>query len=123
MKELLKAQNLQSQFEKLTEYWSPKVIGELDDNSLKIAKLKGEFVWHDHENEDELFYIVKGSMRLEFEDRVLVLSEGDFHIVPKGTQHLPSAKDECWVMLVEKKDGKTRTKSLFPVRFVPFTRG
>jgi mannose-6-phosphate isomerase-like protein (cupin superfamily) len=103
MKELIQGINLEKEFEKLKEHWSPLVIGELDDNYLKIAKLKGDFVWHDHENEDELFYIVKGSMKLEFEDRTLELSEGEFYVVPRKTMHKPSAGEECWVFLIEKK--------------------
>ena len=103
MKQIIHGQNLEKEFEQLTEHWSPRVIGELDDNYLKIAKLKGDFVWHDHENEDELFYIVKGSMQLEFEDRVHNLSEGEFYVVPKKTMHKPSAEEECWVFLIEKK--------------------
>lgn len=113
MKTLIQAQNLEAQFTQINEYWSPKVIGEVDDHYLKIAKLKGEFVWHDHELEDELFYIVKGQMKLEFNEQILELKEGDFHIIPKATMHQPSAEEECWVMLIEKKStahtGKVHT--------------
>ena len=103
MKNFTNAPNLKAQFNQVTEYWSPKIIGELDDSYLKIAKLKGEFVWHDHELEDELFFIVKGSMQLEFDDQVMELNEGDFYVVPKATMHKPYAEEECWVMLIEKK--------------------
>ena len=103
MKDITNAPNLKAQFSQVTEYWSPKIIGELDDSYLKIAKLKGEFVWHDHELEDELFFIVKGSMQLEFDDQLMQLNEGDFYVVPKATMHKPYAEEECWVMLIEKK--------------------
>ncbi len=98
--------NLLAQFKEVTEYWSPKVIASVNDQYVKIAKLKGSFVWHDHELEDEMFYIVKGSLVIKYEDNEVLLNEGDFHVVPKGIQHFPVADEECWVMLIEQKSTK-----------------
>ena len=79
------------------------MIGEVNDQYVKIAKLKGDFVWHDHKEEDELFYIVKGSLNIHFKAKSVHLEEGDFYIVPKGELHKPHAQEECWVLLIEKK--------------------
>jgi len=98
---MLAAANLLSSFERVTEYWSPKVIGRVNDQYLKAAKLKGEFVWHAHEHEDELFFVVKGALRIEFETGPVELREGDFLTVPKGVRHNPVAEEECWVLLIE----------------------
>jgi mannose-6-phosphate isomerase-like protein (cupin superfamily) len=87
----------------LTEFWSPRVVAELDDSFIKVAKVRGTFTWHSHENEDELFYILKGSLRIEMEGRTVVLNEGDTFVVPKGVRHNPIADDECHVMLIERK--------------------
>lgn len=100
---MLKA-NLIAKFDLFDEFWTPKIVGELNDQFVKIAKLKGEFIWHDHENEDELFYIVKGTLILKFRDRdQVLLNEGDIFVVPAGVEHLPIAEKECWVMLIEPK--------------------
>jgi len=98
---MLSATALVSTFDRVTDYWSPKVVGKVNDHLLKAAKLKGELVWHAHEGQDELFYIVKGSLRIEFEDGVAELSEGDFLTVPSGVRHNPVAGEECWVLLIE----------------------
>lgn len=93
-------------FEKLNlfnEYWSPKIIGEVNESYVKIAKLKGEFLWHYHENEDEMFYILKGTLNIKFRDKDVLLSEGEFLIIPKGIEHKPIAEEEVHVMLVEAK--------------------
>jgi mannose-6-phosphate isomerase-like protein (cupin superfamily) len=87
----------------LTELWSPRVIAEVDDNYVKVARIKGTFTWHAHEQEDELFYILKGRLRIEFEDGVVDLNEGDMYVVPKGVRHNPIAEEECQVMLIERK--------------------
>lgn len=89
--------------ESLSEYWSPKVISEVDNSYVKVAKLKGSLVWHDHPNEDELFFILKGSLVIEYEEKRIQLRAGDMHVVPKGMKHNPVAEEECLVMLVEKK--------------------
>ena len=93
--------SLKQKFELFNEYWTPKILGKFNGQLIKIAKLKGEFIWHNHENEDELFFIVKGKLEIRYRDNTVHLSEGDIHIVPKGTDHLPIANKECWVMLVE----------------------
>jgi mannose-6-phosphate isomerase-like protein (cupin superfamily) len=87
----------------LTEHWSPRVIAELDDSFLKVAKVQGSLTWHSHDNEDELFYILKGSLRIEMEERTVVLGQGEAFVVPKGMRHNPVAEHECHIMLIEKK--------------------
>lgn len=87
----------------LTELWSPRVVAVLDDSFIKVAKVHGTFAWHSHESEDELFYILKGKLRIEMQDQVVELSEGEMFVVPKGVMHNPVAEEECLVMLVERK--------------------
>ena len=87
----------------LTELWSRRVIAELDDSFVKVAKVHGSLAWHSHDGEDELFVILEGSLRIEMEERTVVLHEGDLYVVPKGVRHNPVADDECLVMLVERK--------------------
>jgi mannose-6-phosphate isomerase-like protein (cupin superfamily) len=87
----------------LTEYWSPRVVAEFDDLYVKVAKVKGTFVWHAHDQEDELFFILKGRLRIELETGTVELSEGDTYVVPKGVRHNPVAEEECHVMLIERK--------------------
>jgi mannose-6-phosphate isomerase-like protein (cupin superfamily) len=110
---------LAAAFETVTDYWSPKVIGRVNDQLLKAAKLKGELVWHAHDAEDELFFIVKGALRIEFDDGSVTLSQGDFMTIPRGVRHNPVAADECWVLLIEPASTKhtgdavtSRTRSL-----------
>jgi len=88
---------------KLTELWSPRVIAELDDSFVKVAKVHGSLAWHSHEGEDELFLVLEGSLRIEMEQRSVELQEGELFVVPKGVRHNPVADDECLVMLVERK--------------------
>lgn len=87
----------------LTELWSPRVVAELDDSYVKVAKVKGTLMWHAHEHEDELFYILKGSLKIELEGGTVVLNAGDAFVVPKGVRHNPVAEEECHVMLIERK--------------------
>lgn len=87
----------------LPEYWSPRVIAEIDDSYVKVAKVHGTLTWHAHDDEDELFYILKGSLRVEMEERTVELHEGDVFVVPKGVRHNPIADEECLVMLIERK--------------------
>jgi len=93
--------NLAEKFNLVKQYWSPKIIGELNDSYVKAVKLKGEFIWHHHEQEDELFLVVKGSLRIRFRDREVRLTEGEFLIVPKGVDHLPVADEEAHLLLIE----------------------
>ncbi len=99
--------------EGLTEHWSPRVIAEVDDKYVKVAKLKGTFEWHSHDREDELFSILKGSLRIDFEGASVELEAGDLYVIPKGVRHCPTAREECLVMLIEHKDtlhtGTTQT--------------
>lgn len=85
------------------EYWSPRIVGELNDSYVKLAKLKGEFIWHHHEGEDELFLVVKGKLLIKLRDRDISLKEGEFAIIPKGVEHKPIAEEEVHIMLIEPK--------------------
>ncbi|NIM40340.1 MAG: cupin domain-containing protein [Hydrogenophaga sp.] len=89
--------------ESLTELWSPRVVGEVDDAYIKVAKIHGSLAWHSHENEDELFLILKGRLRIEMESGAIELKEGEMFIVPKGVRHNPVAEHECLLMLIERK--------------------
>jgi mannose-6-phosphate isomerase-like protein (cupin superfamily) len=95
--------NVNEKLSKVHEHWSPKVIGELNDSYVKVVKFTGEFVWHHHENEDELFLVVKGRLRMKFRDREVTVLPGEFIIVPKGVEHLPVADEEVHVVLLEPK--------------------
>jgi len=95
--------NFTEKFEQIHEYWTPYIVGELNGQLVKLAKLKGEFVWHNHAEEDELFMVIKGELTIEFEDRAVHLEEGEMCIVPKGVEHKPVAPKECYVMLFEPK--------------------
>lgn len=87
----------------LTELWSPRIVAEVDDSFIKVAKVHGTFTWHVHEQEDELFYVLKGSLLIEMESGVVTLGAGDAYVVPKGVRHRPVAAQECHVMLIERK--------------------
>jgi len=87
----------------LAEHWSPRVVAELDDSYVKVAKVQGSLTWHSHDAEDELFYILKGSLTIEMEERTVVLREGEAFVVPKGVRHNPIAEHECHIMLIERK--------------------
>jgi mannose-6-phosphate isomerase-like protein (cupin superfamily) len=93
--------NIESRFDDVTELWSPKVIGRVNDQYVKIARLQGEFVWHAHEGEDELFLVIRGSLRIQLEDGDVSVGPGEFLVVPRGVRHNPVAAEECWVMLIE----------------------
>jgi mannose-6-phosphate isomerase-like protein (cupin superfamily) len=87
----------------LTEYWSPKVVAEVNDSYVKVAKLKGSFVWHKHEHEDEMFIVLKGQLIIELRDTKIELDAGDMYVVAKGVEHNPIAEEVCLVMLIENK--------------------
>ena len=93
--------NLAEKFSRITEYWKPYIAGELNGQLVKLDKLKGEFVWHHHENEDEMFLVVKGHFRIEFRDKTVWLEEGEFIVVPRGVEHKPVADEEAWIVLFE----------------------
>jgi len=100
--------DLQEKFAKIDDYWHPRIVGELNGQYVKIAKLKGEFVWHDHAEEDELFMVIRGSLHMDFRDGTTVTQAGEVLIVPRGVEHKPYTKDEeeVWVMLFEPKETK-----------------
>lgn len=96
--------NLAEKFALINEHWRPKVVGELNDQEVKIVKFQGEFPWHHHEHEDEMFLAVKGSFCIEFRDKTIELSPGEFVIVPRGVEHRPVAETEVEVLLFEPKN-------------------
>lgn len=93
--------DIASQLATVTDYWSPKVIGRVNDQYIKVAKLKGEFVWHAHEGEDELFLVIRGQLRIQFDAGEVTAEPGQFIVVPKGVRHNPVCDEECWIVLVE----------------------
>lgn len=93
--------NVAQKLSLFSEHWSPKVVGELNGQQVKLVKLQGEFVWHKHDEEDELFYVIKGVLTMEFRDKTVVINEGEFIIVPRGTEHRPVAAEEVAIMLFE----------------------
>lgn len=95
--------NIAQKFSLFQEYWSPRIAGELNDSYIKLARLKGEFVWHHHENEDELFLVVKGRLLIKLRSGDLWLNEGEFVVIPKGVEHCPVAEEEVHVLLLEPK--------------------
>lgn len=95
--------NLQEKLGQIHDHWNPRIIGELNDSYVKAVKLKGEFIWHHHEREDELFLVVAGQLRMRFRDREVTIGPGEFIVVPKGVEHLPVAEAECSVILLEPK--------------------
>lgn len=95
--------NMQEKLSLFHEYWSPRIIGEVNESYIKLAKLKGDFLWHSHENEDEMFYVLKGVLKMKFRDKEELLAEGESIIIPKGVEHMPVAEQEVHVMLIEPK--------------------
>jgi mannose-6-phosphate isomerase-like protein (cupin superfamily) len=95
--------NLKEKLSRVKEFWSPKIVGELNDSYVKVVKLQGEFVWHHHDHEDEMFLVVTGKLRMRFRDREEIIRPGEFIIVPKGVEHLPVADEEVHIVLFEPK--------------------
>ena len=94
--------NLNRSFSELAEHWSPKVVGRVNNQYVKVAKLLGELAWHKHDDEDEMFQVLKGALRIQVEGQGdVVLATGDFCVIPSGTLHNPIAEQECWIMLIE----------------------
>lgn len=98
--------NINQKFNQFSDHWSPKIIGQLNGQDVKLAKLQGEFVWHDHADEDEMFMVMKGQLIIEFRDKTVELNEGELIVVPRGVEHRPIAKEEVWIMLFEPSDIK-----------------
>lgn len=103
---MLNVKNFMDELDSVTDHWSPKVVGQVNDQYVKVAKLKGEFCWHKHDHEDEMFYILKGDLVIQYEDQEVALSQGDFHIVPRNVMHNPVAAEECWIALIEPVETK-----------------
>jgi mannose-6-phosphate isomerase-like protein (cupin superfamily) len=95
--------NLAEKLSLFHDHWSPKIVGEMNDAYVKLVKFKGEFVWHHHDDEDEMFLVVKGRFRMDFQDRAVWIEAGEFIIVPRGVEHRPVAEEEVQVMLFEPK--------------------
>jgi mannose-6-phosphate isomerase-like protein (cupin superfamily) len=95
--------NLNDKFNLIREHWKPKIAGEVNDAYVKLVKFKGEFLWHKHETEDELFLVVKGNLTIKLRDRDLQLAEGEFAVIPHGVEHMPVADEEVQVILIEPK--------------------
>jgi len=93
--------NLQEKLSKISEHWSPRIIAQMNDYHLKLAKVQGEFVWHNHPETDEVFLVVKGQLDIHLPDGKVTLSEGEMYVVPKGVEHKPVAEDECHILLIE----------------------
>ena len=113
----MKVINLRDKFELFSDLWSPRIIAELNESHVKLAKVKGEFLWHRHDQEDELFLVVRGRLTIHLRDRSLELGEGDLCVVPRGVEHLPVAEEEAHILLLEPRttrntgqveDGRTR---------------
>ena len=99
----MEAVNFKEKLSRVKEYWSPKIVGEVNDAYVKVVKFRGEFVWHQHEHEDELFLVLKGRLRMRYRDRDVYANEGEFIIVPRGVEHMPVAEQEVHVALFEPK--------------------
>ena len=85
----------------IAEQWSPRVVAELNDYQLKVVRIEGDFVWHDHPETDEAFLVLDGELRIDFRDGSVTLGPGELYVVPKGVEHKPSAEEECWIVLIE----------------------
>jgi mannose-6-phosphate isomerase-like protein (cupin superfamily) len=97
----MKKVSIKEAFETFTDYWSPKIVGEVNESYVKLVRFKGEFVWHHHEVEDEMFLVVKGTMLMKLRDRDITVGEGEFIIIPRGVEHMPVAEEEVQVLLFE----------------------
>ncbi len=95
--------NIKEKLSFFSEYWSPRIIGEVNESYVKLAKFKGEFIWHVHENEDEMFYVLNGILTIKFREKDIQLHEGECIVIPKGIEHMPVAEEEVQVMLIESK--------------------
>jgi mannose-6-phosphate isomerase-like protein (cupin superfamily) len=111
--------NLRREASALKEYWSPRILGQVNDQYVKVAKIKGDLAWHKHDDEDEMFLVLDGNLHIEYEDCTVKLEVGDFHVVPRGTMHNPVCDDECLIALIETVTTKhtgdeitTKTKSI-----------
>ena len=95
--------NLKEKLSKFADHWSPKVIAEMNDYQFKLVKIKDDFIWHSHEDTDEVFIVIEGKMSIEFDDKTILLEEGEMLVIPKGVRHRPYSEEECKIMIVEPK--------------------
>jgi mannose-6-phosphate isomerase-like protein (cupin superfamily) len=95
--------NINQKLSKFSEYWSPKIVGEMNGQKVQVVKLKGEFIWHSHKIEDEMFLVIKGALRINFRDKVEIINVGEFIIIPHGIEHKPEAVEEVHILLIEPK--------------------
>ena len=93
--------NLKEKLSMFSEHWSPKIVAEMNDYHIKLVKIKGDFVWHNHDDTDEVFIVIEGKMKIEFEKKTVELNEGEMYVVPKGVDHKPFAESECKIMIIE----------------------
>jgi len=93
--------SLSEKFALFSDYWSPKIVGQIGDMHVKLVKIEGEFIWHSHEVEDEMFFVTKGQMTMHFRNREVVVNPGEFIIIPHGEEHMPACEDETYIMLIE----------------------
>ena len=100
---MIKPINFQTKFKLFSEYWSPKVIAEMDDYQFKVVKIKGEFTWHAHQDSDEVFIVIEGTMGIKFKDRTIKLKKGEMIVIKKAEQHKPYASKECKILIIEKQ--------------------
>lgn len=98
--------NVAQKFGQFDDFWSPKIVGELNGQYVKLARLKGDFIWHSHADEDEMFLVIQGAFTMKFRDREVRVSAGEFLIVPRGVEHCPEAQNECLLMLFEPAETK-----------------
>ena len=99
----MKSVNLSEKFDKFSDYWAPRVIAEMNDYYFKLVKVKGEFVWHTHDDTDETFIVLDGELIIEFRDKTITLKKGEMVVIPKGMEHKPASREECQIMIVEPK--------------------
>ena len=99
----MKSVNLSEKFNKFSDFWAPRVIAEMNDYQFKLVKVEGEFVWHTHDDTDETFIVLDGELIIEFRDKTITLKKDEMIVVPKGTEHKPSAQQECQIMIIEPK--------------------
>jgi len=109
--------NLAEKFARFSEHWSPKIVGQVDDYEIKLAKLQGEFVWHKHDDADELFLVTQGQLTIRLRDGEVALAAGELFVVPRGVEHQPAAENECEILLFERK-GLVNTGEVVEARTV-----
>lgn len=119
---MIKVVNLEEKFKRFDDLWSPKIIGRVDDYNVKIVKTKGEFVWHDHKDEDELFYVIKGIFNIELEEGVINIKPGELAVIPKGIKHKPFADEETWLMVLESSRIKHTGDVMTPLTLKEFEK-